>query len=515
MRERLNKLGLDIIHAIKNQKHCAAPRRRDPFLSELPVILNDATIKIVQSDKNMGLVVMKTTMYYRITMAALSDPIKYKELEGPNVLGRLIGEASTDKMILLNKLVKGNYRAWKQASDYFVLAKPDSFGEFYTLPKLHKPMNPNGDPTIRPIVGCKPDNVYYRISKIMAVLLAEKLANKPTILSNSQQLVEALREPQHLSQPGDILFSMDIVRMYEETDLEDLYQKFTREFGWGPEETLYLRKSLGKGKFKFAQRFFEQITGMSMGSPCAAAAANLYLWIILDKRLNNPLLAPYLILFRRYIDDSVGIFRGTEDQYQTFLRLARHLVLPYTLTEKHSTVEIEMLDLVLYKPTPTDPIRTKVFQKAGNTYQYLPFISEHPASMKRGFIKGELIRYHRICSLASDFRTIRSLLWERLRARGYPLEFLLPIFQHYPSPSNSNPPARSLNVLVVDHSRTIIYGKLQTLLRDAETDLKLVDPDLQLLLAYKMGKNLGSRMLRSPLTQAQLDYLIFEVDDET
>jgi hypothetical protein len=135
--------------------------------------------------------------------------------------------------------------------------------------------------------------------------------------------------------------------------------------------------------------------------------------------------------------------------------------------------------------------------------------------MKRGFIKGELIRYHRICSLASDFRTIRSLLWERLRARGYPLEFLLPIFQRYPSPSNSNPPARSLNVLVVDHSRTIIYGKLQTLLRDAETDLKLVDPDLQLLLAYKMGKNLGSRMLRSPLTQAQLDYLIFEVEDET
>jgi len=446
-------------------------------------------------------------------MNALSNAAKYQELDGDNVRGHLIGDASTDKMKILARLGRGKYRNWKQASDYFVLAKPDSFGEFYTLPKLHKPMTLNGDPSIRPIVGCKPDNVYYRISKIMAVLLAKQLANKPTILLNSQQLVDALREPQHSSLPGDILFTMDIVKMYEETDLEDLYHKFLDHFEWGEEELLYLRKSLGKGRFKFAGRFFEQITGMSMGSPCAAAAANLYLWIKLDRPLSIPGLNPPLILFRRYIDDSGGIFRGSEEHYQLFLTAARQLVLPYTLTEKHSTVEIEMLDVVIYKPDANGPIQTKVYQKPGNTYQYLPYYSEHPASVKRGFIKGELIRYLRICSLPSDFNIIRSLLWERLRARGYPQEFLLPIFQRYPSPSNSTPPARSLNVLVADYSRTTIYGTLQTLLRDAEADLKPLDPDIQLLLTYKMGKNLGSRMLRSALTEAQMDHLIFDVDD--
>ena len=51
--------------------------------------------------------------------------------------------------------------------------------------------------------------------------------------------------------------------------------------------------------------------------------------------------------------------------------------------------------------------------------------SFHPSSSKRAFIKGELMRYARNSSSFKSFSETR----ERLRLRGYPFAFLLPLFR--------------------------------------------------------------------------------------
>jgi len=63
-----------------------------------------------------------------------------------------------------------------------------------------------------------------------------------------------------------------------------------------------------------------------------------------------------------------------------------------------------------------------------NLFLYLPFSSYHRMHVKKGFIKGELIRYVRSCSVEIDFLRARFAFFHRLRARGYPSSFLLPIF---------------------------------------------------------------------------------------
>ncbi|KAH9952571.1 hypothetical protein BC827DRAFT_1116647, partial [Russula dissimulans] len=55
-----------------------------------------------------------------------------------------------------------------------------------------------------------------------------------------------------------------------------------------------------------------------------------------------------------------------------------------------------------------------------NNYAYLPFHSYHTTAQKRGFIKGEAIRYARICTSQSDFKTMVKLFTLRLQRRGYP-----------------------------------------------------------------------------------------------
>ena len=55
--------------------------------------------------------------------------------------------------------------------------------------------------------------------------------------------------------------------------------------------------------------------------------------------------------------------------------------------------------------------------------------SFHPGSNKRAFIKGELMHYARNSSTNNSFKETGLLFWQRLRLRGYPAKFLLPIFK--------------------------------------------------------------------------------------
>ena len=65
-----------------------------------------------------------------------------------------------------------------------------------------------------------------------------------------------------------------------------------------------------------------------------------------------------------------------------------------------------------------------MFQKKLNRYAYLPWSSFHTPANKAGFIKGEAIRYARLCSEELDYRKIINLFIIRLQKRGYPLEFI-------------------------------------------------------------------------------------------
>lgn len=74
-------------------------------------------------------------------------------------------------------------------------------------------------------------------------------------------------------------------------------------------------------------------------------------------------------------------------------------------------------------------LQYSTFQKPLNKYLYIPYESFHPASNKKAFIKGELMRYARNSSTFHSFQETRLLFWRCLRLRGYPARFLLPVFR--------------------------------------------------------------------------------------
>ena len=137
----------------------------------------------------------------------------------------------------------------------------------------------------------------------------------------------------------------------------------------------------------------------------------------------------YLRLYKRFIDDIFAIWYGPKGTLLEFRDALNNESDRIKFTYYISDSSISFLDLFLYKDTSSNVLQFSTFQKPLNKYLYIPYESFHPSSDKKAFIKGELIRYARNSSSFNSFSETRDKFWKRLRVRGYPFRFLLPLFR--------------------------------------------------------------------------------------
>lgn len=215
------------------------------------------------------------------------------------------------------------------------------------------------------------------------------------------------------------------------------------------------------------------------------------------------LLGSSIRLWRRFIDDILIVFlKGTWHLIQEALDKMGPQI---RFTVERSGAGVVYCDLVVFKGRrfqETGRLDTDVYQKPINAYSYIPRSSDHPDAALRGFIKGELLRYVRICCLFIYFQHIRRLFFSRLRARGYPRQFLLPIFPSVQyscrtevlkeRPKDTKPVPL---VVVAEYSRHTRDLKLSQVMRRhwqlvTQADTKGVFEGVVPMVAYKLGRNL-------------------------
>ncbi|KAJ7076043.1 hypothetical protein B0H15DRAFT_791142, partial [Mycena belliarum] len=148
-----------------------------------------------------------------------------------------------------------------------------------------------------------------------------------------------------------------------------------------------------------------------------------------------------------------------------------------------------------------------VYQKALNAYLYIPWKSCHSEDSKRAWVKGELIRYVRICSNELDFVRIRNDFASRLRERGYPGLWLRRIFDEIqykaerPTALKSSAPKGSdngpdLHVLKLTHNPVWDEIDLHPVWRDLDKawrELEAGYPEFKFLASFKKPVALGDR----------------------
>jgi hypothetical protein len=181
----------------------------------------------------------------------------------------------------------------------------------------------------------------------------------------------------------------------------------------------FLLLIMKKNIFQFSNTFWIQKDGTAMGVPCACAWATLYFAGFEEDMLEK--YSRYLILFRRYIDDGLGIWLWDESpecrtawmnykaDMQTYGKLR------WTFVEPCKTIDFLDLTLTLQRGR----ISCSLFEKKLNLYLYLPPHSAHPPGVLKGLVTGMIIRIMRLVSDPSERRSDVQNLFYRLVARGH------------------------------------------------------------------------------------------------
>ena len=156
-----------------------------------------------------------------------------------------------------------------------------------------------------------------------------------------------------------------------------------------------------------------------MGSQASPEICDIVMHF-LEKRIIST--DPNIIKWLRYRDDILLLYNGNQQELVNLLSRLNSTHEYFKFTMDSSLQMITYLDLNIFKGNrflTSGILDTKVFSKPTETYQYLERNSAHPLATFKGFIKGEVLRYARLCN-----NSLRFSREERLLHREFTFEKL-------------------------------------------------------------------------------------------
>lgn len=388
-------------------------------------IKKNQEIIIKPADKNLGLTIMNKSWYDGEILRQLADVKTYKEVQFDKIPTKKIYEDivkifTSPKVDFSSDIVK----FIKQKITPTTLGKTYNIPPIYILPKVHKPTLAG-----RPIVPSH-SWITYPASVWLDDLLQPLVKNIPTVISDSKSLVNELMNlkihDQHCT-----LITADVSSLYTEIPTKTGIA-FVRRFL--AEQTNFIPTQMAEimiqvlililenNYLQFNGKFYHQINGTAMGTPAAVTFANIFMYLLERTILQRHSVS--VLYYKRYLDDIIAIVTGDPS---SFIKGLCGMHPNIKLDIKISQSSADFLDLHIYKGhnfKSQQILDTSVHQKQLNAYLYVPYQSFHRQQTKGGFIVTELKRYIRNTSSFKDYLSIKRTFWSRLRARGYPPNFI-------------------------------------------------------------------------------------------
>jgi hypothetical protein len=290
--------------------------------------------------------------------------------------------------------------------------------EMYGLVKLHKLNYP-----MRPIVSYVGSSLY-NLSQWISELLCPLVGKTEFHVKNSTAFAKDVRAVS--LDPGETIVSYDVVGLFPSIPidfaLETIHAVITSDNLFlsrcpVPRETfLSLMEFLLKSTvFKFEGKFYEQVSGVPMGSPCSVAVSNIVMERLEREAIHS--LGCHPKFYRRFIDDVFCVLRADlVDALQDCLNRV-HARIQVTVEHPQNN-SLPFLDVLVR--IDGDSLTTTVYRKPTNTGRYLSFDSSHPVSQKRAVVQTLVRRARDICQTPEDLQCELSKIRRDLTQNGYP-----------------------------------------------------------------------------------------------
>ena len=149
--------------------------------------------------------------------------------------------------------------------------------------------------------------------------------------------------------------------------------------------------------FSFQGKFYKQLHGAAMGSPCLPVVANIYVEYFKKRALGLELPISFTInTWLRYVDDVLTIVKeGTRDSLLNYLN-SIYSNIKFTIEPPNMQGAIPFLDT--FPRSSDNKIITSVYRKPTHMDRYLDFNSNHPKSAKHAVVRALSDRAKNVCS---------------------------------------------------------------------------------------------------------------------
>jgi hypothetical protein len=498
-------------HSIQPNEVKTQPNINTRDIKAYSKLLNSKDILVILADKNLGYAVVTKSWYTTRCLDHLDSDsyIKVTEQYHQGADGKttiqLLVQTITDLVLDYKQHLDEDEIKW-------ILQPPKKQWEpmrFYITAKVHKKPVKG-----RPIVPSMTWMTFH-LSQWIANQLNPLIPATQWVLKDSYDLLEALKQLNLTELPTTMrVASADVDALYPSMDINtglQLVQQFIEELEWHTRHRRqFLIKAmefvLTKGYITFQDEIYQQTNGAAMGSPMIPPYANIFMYQLEKATVLKHTASGSLILYKRFIDD---VFIITKDSNITEIQgelnnLRPFIKLTWTPPAKHCN----FLDIIV--SIKNDKLHTNIYQKQLNTYAYLPFHSYHTKAQKRGFIKGEAIRYARICTSEADFKSMITLFTLRLQRRGYPLSLIKRALgevqhkdKHKYNVNSSNKDKKAIPLLFkTEYNPAVSHSNIRTALNQFTANiLKLanVHPSIsqKVTICYKVPPKLHTMSLRA------------------
>ncbi len=386
---------------------------------------------------------------------------------------------------------------------------------FYMLPKLHK------DPIKgRPIVASRAW-VLTPLSQWIAFHLNQVLETCDTVLPSTASIVTELRT---FANPhdGDVyLVTADASDMYNNIPVDQailavgsllLRRHYSPQLAAAI--TAALELVLDNNYFSFDGSTYRQTAGIAMGTPCAPPLAQLFV-AVLEEDLRASLDTRWPTLYKRYIDDSIAIFKGPRDELDSFLAALQAMHPNLRWTSVVSQKAVAFLDLTIWLGRD-GRLGYSMHTKALNAFQYIPPYSFHAPSVARGWVLTELFRIRRNSSteLARLYASLK--FFKRLRKRGYSAIFLSSVFTFESARQEQVAQAvrQDRQYLVLPFDRTASVWPHKFVIREWYSSVPHALVGDAPGVAFKNSRTLGSRVIRARLPPQEYEVVLSDSEDD-
>jgi len=394
---------------------------KSKYLHETIKLSKDPNIVITKADKNLGIVILDKIDYDKFCLSHLLSN-SYEELtkiQANHLIAEYIGFLETGfipkHLQLISKsgseFIKAQIYTWK-------------LSQFYVLMKIHK--HPISS---RPIAAAH-SAVTFGLSKLLDCMLTPYVQKINSVIKNSIDFLNKLESTQ--TPTSCTLVALDIVNLYPSIPIKEgieLVIQVISKFNSNSKILNFIRAGLSLvmnyNVVTWNNRFFRQVVGTAMGTNCAPAFANLFVFALEQPILHE--FQQYISFYFRFLDDIILCWNSSPILLNQFLNKLNSANPNIKFTSTIDSYSVDFLDITVYKGNrfrTHNILDTKVFYKRINKFLYLPYTSLHPAFQKKAFIKGEVIRYIRNSSSFTEFIDYRNKFIQRLRSRGFPLEFI-------------------------------------------------------------------------------------------